>query len=82
MRLIACLFIALTLAACSKLSADNYDKLKMGMTYEEVTDLLGKPDECSDAMVIRNCVWRAGEASATIAFVGGKVTVFSAEKLR
>jgi hypothetical protein len=27
-------------------------------------------------------VWRSGEASANVAFVGGKVTVFSAEKLR
>ena len=33
----------LLLAACSKLTLANYDRVKVGMAYEEVTALLGKP---------------------------------------
>lgn len=79
--LLACTLLCM-LAACSKLTTENYDKLKVGMTYEEVVAILGKPDECSDAMLARSCRWGAeGGPSVSVSFLGGKTAVFSAEKL-
>ena len=39
------LALALLLFGCSKLTLDNYAKLKTGMAEKEVKDLLGKPTD-------------------------------------
>lgn len=86
MRLPVKLFLPLVLvcllAACSKLTVENYDRLKMGMSYAEVTALLGKPDQCSDVMVVRNCRWGSDKQFATVNFVADKAVLFNAEGLR
>ena len=46
----------LLLTACSKLTTENYDKLKAGMSQEEVEAILGSPDACSDSMTSK-CIW-------------------------
>ncbi len=33
------------LTGCSKLTKENYDQVKVGMTKEQVIDLLGKPGD-------------------------------------
>ena len=71
----------LLLVGCSKLTVENYDRLKVGMSYAEVTALLGKPDECSDAMVVRNCRWGSYTKYATVNFVADKAVLFNAEGL-
>lgn len=40
--------VALTAAGCSKLTPENYAKLKVGMSYNEVTAILGGPSSCDD----------------------------------
>lgn len=76
------LLTILLLAACSKLTVENYDKLKAGMSYDDVTGLLGKPASCSDALLVRVCQWREGERSISVSFVDGKATLFSADKIK
>ena len=49
--------LALLLCACSKLTMENYAKLKVGLAYEEVKGLLGEPAQCSEAIGIRACQW-------------------------
>ena len=65
--------LLLALAACSKVTVENYDKLRTGQSYGEVQQLLGKPSEC---------VWRNGKASVNVSFVGGQVILFTAQGLR
>ncbi|MEC5398339.1 hypothetical protein [Uliginosibacterium sp. H1] len=72
----------LALSACSKLTLANYDKVQLGMSFDEVKALIGEPGECSDALMVRNCVWREGEASVSVSFVGNKATIFTADKLK
>jgi hypothetical protein len=72
----------LLLAACSKLTLANYDRVKVGMAYEEVTALLGKPAECNEALGLRACHWGDEQRSADITFAGGKVLIASAKNLR
>jgi hypothetical protein len=85
MRLLAtCLLVAIVsaLAACSKLTMDHYNRVKLGMSYEEVRQILGAPERCSEALTIRNCEWGDEKRWARVNFVGDKVVLTSADNLR
>jgi hypothetical protein len=62
---------------CSKVTKENYGKLKMGMEYREVTALLGKPDKCEESMASKSCIWGNGTRNITVNFLGDKAMVFS-----
>lgn len=79
--LIACSLLAL-LFGCSKLTMENYEKLQMGLGYDEVVDILGKPDHCSEALFVRSCVWGDEQRNITVNFVGGKVVLFTSKNLK
>lgn len=76
------LVLLLFLAACGKLNAANYEKIEMGMTYEEVSAILGKADRCDDTAGFKACEWVDGESSVDLRFVGDKVVLRSAKNLR
>ena len=72
---------ALLLAACSKVTQENFAKIETGMTEEQVTAILGKPDESTTkANVFTTSVWRGGDAEITIRLAGGKVVLKSFDK--
>lgn len=74
--------LILALAACSnKLTVENYDKLAVGMPYDDVVQLFGKPDKCDDALGFRNCAWGDDKRSVHVQFAGGKVLLFSSSNL-
>jgi hypothetical protein len=52
------------------------------MRYDEVTRLLGAPDQCDDVMGVRNCKWGDETRSVNVSFVAGKVLLFSSSNLR
>jgi len=79
MRIAACalglaLFFA---AACSKINEDNFQKLRDGMSEQEVLGLLGTPTESSSVSVLgisgTASKWVAKDAVITVQFVNGKV---------
>lgn len=74
--------LALGLAACSKLTLANYDRVKVGMPYDEVVTLIGEPARCNETLGLRACHWGTEEQGATITFAGGKVMVSSAKNLK
>ena len=73
--------LALTLTACSKLTLENYGKLKVGMAFEEVKTLLGDPGQCSEALAIKGCQWGDDTKNIKVNFVADKAVLFSAHKL-
>ena len=81
-RTLVTLGLLLTLLGCSRITLENYGKISVGMRYDEVTHLLGKPDQCDDVMGIRNCKWGDEKRSVTVSFVAGKVLLFSSSNLR
>lgn len=82
-RLLISLILAATiLGGCSKLTMENYAKLKMGLTYEAVVKILGKPDNCSEALFVRSCVWGNDTKNITVNFVGNKVVLFTSKNIR
>jgi hypothetical protein len=56
---------------CSKVSKENYDKIKIGMSYEEVVGVLGNPDTCEEPVLkTKSCMWGTSEKQIKIKFVG------------
>ncbi len=54
----------------------------MGSEYSEVVKILGKPDSCSEALFVRNCVWGNEQKNITVNFMGGKVVLFTSKNIR
>ncbi len=69
------------LLGCSKLTAKNYNQVAVGMTYDQVTALIGTPARCDDVMGLRHCTWGNDKHSADVAFADGKVILFSSSNL-
>ena len=70
------------LTACSKITAENYAKLKAGMSYKEVTGILGNPTSCDDVVGFKSCKWGDEKSHITVRFAGDAVIMHSAENLR
>lgn len=75
--LIICLAPMLILLGCSKINQENYDKLKVGMDYDEVLEILGKPDNCESILNMKNCIWEESSKSITIKIITDKVVFLS-----
>ncbi|MEQ1667400.1 MAG: hypothetical protein ABL868_03000 [Sulfuriferula sp.] len=65
----------------NKLSLENYNKISMGMSYNDVTTLIGKPEKCDDLMGIRTCHWANDKSTVSVSFAADKTLLFSAENL-
>lgn len=77
------LLLVLFLWGCnSKLTLENYNKISMGMSYDEVTKLIGKPERCDDVLGMRNCRWGDDKTSVNVSFAGDKVLLFTAQNLQ
>ncbi len=76
--------VALMLIAggCSKLTLENYAKLKVGMRYSEVTALLGGPASCDDMAGFKSCKWGDEKRHVTVRFAGDQAVLYSAENLQ
>ena len=76
---VAVLAVCLILPACggAKISQDNFDKIKVGMTQAEVKIILGDPTEASSLDVAgfsgTTSTWKQGDTTIRIQFVNGKV---------
>jgi len=70
------------LAACGKVTTENYAKLKAGMSYKEVTGILGNPTSCDDVVGFKSCKWGDEKSHITVRFAGDAVIMHSAENLR
>lgn len=75
------LMAMLALSACSRLTMDNYNRIKTGMQYDEVVSLLGKPDSCSEALGVRTCLWGSERRHVQVNFVAGQVMLSYAHNL-
>jgi len=73
--LVICMFSLLALTGCSNVNKENYDKIKIGMSYEEVVGVLGKPNTCEDPVLkTKSCMWGSSDKQIKIKFVADIVT--------
>ncbi len=77
--LILLVWLSITMAGCSRINKENYQKLEVGMSYQEVTELLGEPDQCNAILNAKSCVWQDKDKSITVRFIGDKTVLFSSE---
>jgi outer membrane protein assembly factor BamE (lipoprotein component of BamABCDE complex) len=67
------------LLACSggKITQENFDKIKTGMTLAEVKAILGEPTDSSSVDVAvfsgATAMWQGEEATINVQFMNGKV---------
>ena len=80
--LIAVAAVAILLSGCSKLTPENYAKLKPGLTYAEVKSILGEPARCDDLVGFKSCRWGDESRNITVRFAGDQVVLYSAENVR
>ena len=74
---------ALSLTACSKLTKENYDKLEMGMTQDEVEAIIGSADNCGKTMGAMACTWGNEDSKhVKIVFMGDKAVTFTYDGLK
>lgn len=84
MRTGIALMIALTaaLSGCSKLTPENYDRIKMGMRYAEVKSILGEPARCNDILAVKACTWGDDKRYINVNFVADQVVLLNSANLR
>lgn len=70
------------LAACNKVTAENYAKVRVGMGYEEVVAVLGKPTSCDEVAAFKSCRWGDEQSNATIRFAANKVVLHTAKNIK
>lgn len=75
------LLVSVILLGCSKVNRENYDKIKVGMEYEQVISIIGKPDKCDAVMGSKNCMWGNENKNITITFIADKVVITSMKGL-
>ena len=75
---------AVLLAACTKVTQENFAKIHQDMTEQDVQAILGSPTESSSTTLLgisgTSSKWISGDATITIRFVNGKVALSSFEK--
>jgi len=75
-------FAAFMLAGCSKLTMDNYTKVKTGLEYSQVVAIIGKPDSCSEALFVKSCIWGNEQKNITVNFVSDKVMLTTCRNIK
>jgi hypothetical protein len=80
------LLIVTLLGACAPqpgtVTFENYEKLKFGMTYESVVDILGAPQQITPFMGIKQCTWVNGERHIHAKFIADRAVYYSSKGLR
>jgi PBP1b-binding outer membrane lipoprotein LpoB len=73
MRYIVIALVVLFIAGCSKVSKANYDKIQVGMSYTQVTDILGKATKCDSLAGMSDCTWGDEKQYIKVKLVADKV---------
>lgn len=77
---VICMFSILAFFGCSKVNKENYDKIKIGMSFEEVVGVLGEPDTCEEPVLkTKSCMWGSSDKQIKIKFAADIVAWRSSE---
>jgi len=74
-KLFIVFFTLFSLVGCSKITQENYDKIKVGMDYQQVLEILGEADKCDGALGAKSCIWGDDQKNIKIKFVADKVII-------
>ena len=79
-------WIILTIAlfvfvGCSNLTKEKYDKIQIGMSYTNVTEILGKATVCDALAGMSDCTWGDEKRYIKIKFISDKVMLMHSQGL-
>ena len=84
--LIMVVLFVFALTACARqpgtVTLERYDKLKLGMKYDAVVEILGEPHQIQPFMGIKQCTWVNGERHIHAKFIAGRAVYFSSKGLK
>ena len=78
---LVCFIWTFMFLGCSKINKENYDKLKVGVDYEEVVKIIGNPDSCKSTLGVQSCIWEESSKQIKVKFVAEKVIWLSSDGL-
>lgn len=78
----ALLASALSLGCAEKVSLENYNRLQVGQSFDEVKLIIGDPARCDEVFGIRSCVWGDEQRGIKVAFMAGQVALLAAHNLK
>jgi len=81
-RTLLAISMILVLLGCSKVTLENYNSITVGMSYDEVIQLVGPPEKCDDVMGVRNCLWGNENGAINVSFVADQVLLYSSSNLK
>jgi hypothetical protein len=67
---------------CSKVTQENYDKIRVGMNYNEVVAILGKPNSCDSVANVNSCVWGNVSKNIKVRFVSERAVFLNAQGIK
>ena len=80
------LFILPLMAACSlepdRVTKENYDKLKLGMSFEQVSEVLGLPADTSTRFGLKEYTWVENDRHIHAKFMGDSAVYYSSKNLK
>ena len=71
--------LTLALSGCDRVTTENYDKLEVGMPYDEVVTVLGEPTKCSAIVNTKSCRWGKEDKYIDAKIVGDSVIFLTAK---
>lgn len=78
--------LGLVLTACAPkpgtVTLEQYDKLKLGMKYDAVVEILGKPHQVQPFMGVKQCTWVNDERHIHAKFIAGRAVYYSSKGLK
>lgn len=78
-------FLSISIVACSKITQENFDKIKNNMTMQEVIALLGEPTSSESINIAgisgTSAVWKDKNAEIDIQLLNDRVTVKAFSKV-
>ena len=80
--LLLILYLCFFTTGCDNLTQENYSKIKVGMSLQQVEKLLGSSPTCDSAVGMKNCTWESAEKHVKVQFVADKVALYSAKGLK
>jgi len=72
----------LLISGCSKINKENYSMIKTGMSYDEITEILGKASSCDEKIGISSCTWGDDKSYISVQFVADKASFFSNKNIK
>ncbi|HRF74403.1 MAG TPA: hypothetical protein PL117_16685 [Accumulibacter sp.] len=78
----ALLASALLPGCAEKVSLENYNRLQVGQSFDEVKLIIGDPARCDEVFGIRSCVWGDEQRGIKVAFMAGQVALLAAHNLK